>query len=719
MANVFTDYPEVPWKQGWRLAAGPSDPTPFFTGDTAGEIRPGHTSWSLVLSQPSPRLNTRLFSNALAIRSRKHGHSTSMAAILIEPGILTGTVSEMPLPELKSDREIQREENLAWIKTGRGIVLLLSRDSRFALVAGEYTHELALAKAEEALEPAFSELEQKETQQRKRTSRLFSINPRHNPPVAVAAESLRQRLRSRTAALHGTWSISDGFGHETFSLNELYPLTEAWLLTDPEVPMQLVTTALSLQQRSGGFPAWADSRGMVSSAVAWPMIIQSFELAWQQQSDATLLKTHLPALRKYMQWALRYFDPHRDLIPAWQGEAEIFVPDSYDRGKATPELTVMLIGELEALQRLCGQLEHTETATPPLQAEQEQLASTLTTVFWNAETKEFSNVWKDGHTLHEPSFASFLPLFWRGLPAGFKAPLLENFEETRGFPGHGNPVHWNKEQIDGSTALPAVHQFMAFQALRRADSGRALLMLFVRRARDGFSAWFERESIQAARHITHGGGDSQTAFELGPVTASLLLTTQAEFQQDTSTHAPVAKTIQQWFHQMRLTTADLKIVLIIAIGIAIIHLLYNLPGSQTADSRMAEAALSYSQGQFRRSLQICRQHPDHPLAQFLEANLLMLTESPAEAEALYLKALRSETASPSALFGYALALQMNGKFDEAAKRYNDFIDIYEYSMGGPIIEMAYGFLRLTEEKFATPPKWKRVYALPMMNDLGL
>ncbi len=718
MTNIFKEYPAVPWNEGWRLTSGAEDTAPLFTAADPGQIRAADPAWTLSLIAPSAQLSTRLFSNALSISTRKNGRQLQVTAVVIKPGILTGTAADLPPPALRADDARTEEPGLAWVKTGFGIALLLTRESRFAFVTGAYSKDLALLKAEEALELREEDLVQIQTASRERVSALFSINPRHNPPVAIAAESLRQRLRGRTVALHGIWSTADGFDSDTFSLNEIYPLVEAWLLIEPGTAMELVKTALSLQQNSGGFPLWVDHEGVSAASAPWPLIVQSFERAWQDQQDPALLKKNMPALRKYMQWALRYFDPHRDKIPTWQGEQEVFVPGSFDRGKATPDLTVMLITELEALLRLCEQSETAETAAAPLKEELEQLTRTLTTIFWSVETKAFSNTWKDGHYHHEPSFGSFLPLLWRNLPSTYTTALLENFEETHGFPGHGDTGDWNKEQIDDTTHLPVIHQFMALQTLRRADRERAMLTLFIRRARDGFAAWFERESIHAARHGTRSE-PKQKLFELGPVTAALLLSTQSEFQQSAAGHAPTLKSMQRWVHRMQFTTQDLKITAGVLIAMLLIHLLYNVPRHEAGNARMAEANLYYSQGQFRKALQLCRRYPDHPLSQFLQANLYMLTDNPSEAEPLYLAALRSETASPSALFGYALSLQLNEKFEEAAKRYNDFIDIYETQPQIRLTEFAYEFLRLSEEKFSQPPKWKRVYALPDMNDLGL
>jgi tetratricopeptide (TPR) repeat protein len=712
MKNVFTDYPDAPWKQGWKFLSGPADLTPFVTRSIPGALGRTGENWTLQLIAPEAPCTCRLLSNGFSISARKDPEKNRMDVLVLEPSVLCGTASGLPMPQLTSATEIKTNNGSVWTQSGSLTVLLLQQGQRFALVCGELTPEHALVKAETALELDFEARVQNETEERQNISRLFSVNPRHNPPVALAAENLSARLRERTPAIHGLWSEAEGFASATFSLNELYPLVRAWGLTDPAVALELAQTALSLQQSSGGFPSWIEAGGVISPAAPWPLIAQSFELAWQHSRNPVLLKKHLPALRKYVLWAVRRFDPHRDSVPTWQSEQELLVPQPFERGKATPELTVLLIAEMEAVLRLDKESEHPGNATASLTEERDQLIRTLNTIFWNPAAKAFSNAWKDGHYLHEPSFGSFMPLFWRGLDKEKQTALLERFEETHGFPGHHPPASWKQEEIDDTAHLPAIHQFMTLEALR--NTGGNLLPLFVRRAREGFAAWFERESIEAAR----GNGTGSPAYALGPVTAALVLTVQAEFEHTASRAPSAARQILQWSHRLRISKTDLRIASVFLLAILIIHLAYTLPRSRDTNSRVAEAALNYQQGRYTDALRICRHYPHHALSRFLHANILMLGERPDQAEELYRQALTQETESPSALFGLALALQMNGELKQAEKRYNDFIDIYE-TRHPEAAELAYEFLQLTREQFSKPPRWRRVYVLPMMNDLGL
>lgn len=714
MQNIFTDYPDIPWKQGWRFLSGPEDHTPFITGATTGEFSDPSGGWALQLIDPATPCTTRLFCNGFSISANRQPKKNRIEALLTTSGVLCGVVSGLPMPQLTATVEITKDNGFSWIQRGHTTILLLQQNDHFALVRGELTPERALGKAEAALDENLEILAQNETEERANISLLFSANPRHNPPVALAAETLTARLRERTGTLHGLWSLADGFANETFSLNELYPLVRAWMLINPSVALDLTQTALSLQQSSGGFPAWVEAGGMTSTSAPWPFIAQSFELVWQSHRDAALLRKHLPALRKYVQWALRRFDPHRDRIPAWQNEQEVFVPETFSRGKATPELTVMLIAEIEALLRLCKESEHAETAAESLIEELKQLIQTLNTVFWDPALKAFSNVWKDGHYLHEPSFGSFMPLFYRGLDREKQTALLDNFEETHGFPGHHAPSSWKQEEIDNTVLLPAIHQFMALESLRNTESAQAPLMLFVRRVRDGFAVWFERESLEAARNVT----TSAPAYTLGPVTAALILTVQAEFERNAANAPSTAQLILRWGHRMRIKKTDFRIAGAFLVAILIIHLAYAIPRKHNIEARIAEAALNYQQGRYTETLKICRHYPHSALSCFLQANLLIRADHPDLAEKLYRQALTQETESPSALFGLALALQMNGKFKEAEKRYVDFIDLYETSHPKEA-KLADEFILLTREQFSKPPRWRQVYNLPMMNDLGL
>jgi len=750
MQNIFIDHPAVPWKQGWAFSAGPEDSSRFITGAISNTLTLADATWTLQLLPISETCSARLLSNGFSISTRKNPEKNRLDALLLESGVWRGHFLGLPSPTLHAQTVLTDGAGLSWVSEENNITLLLCKEDHFALIQGGFSKEQALRKAEDALDEDIESLVKIETTRRESVTNLFSINPRHNPPVALAAESLIRRLRTRTPSIHGRWSVADGFDDETFSLNELYALVGAWSLMDPSTAMELTRTALSLQQASGGFPAWVTRTGIQSTAAPWPLMIQTFERAWESnESDPLILKQILPALRKYIQWALRRFDPHRDGIPAWQSEQEAFVPDSFERNKATPDLTVMLLGEMDALLRLCEQNHDSERAIESLTEQRNQLAHTLTSIFWNAEKQSFSNAWKNGHFIDEPSFGSFLPLLWDDLERKHQTPLLENFEETHGFPGHAEPASWKQEQIDDTAHLPAIHQFMAFEALRCADKGRALLMLFVRRAREGFAAWFERECIEAARSEDRGqrskvkGQKSEIrseaspienqkssivnsprpAFALGPVTAALTLTTQHEFQREARQKSPLVKQLLRGVHRARFTRTDLRIIVIFSIAILMAHLAYNRGEEKNTEARMAEASISYKQGEFTEAIKICRSYPDHVLSRFIRANLLIFTGNSLQAEELYHMALIEETGSPSALFGYALALQMNEKYDAAIQRYNDFIDIYEAQVSDParedLIDLAYEFMRLAEEEFSQPPRWKRTYAQPLMNDLSL
>ncbi len=711
METVLDIYPSVPWAAGWHLRAAAADNRPLITGPETGTLTAPGAQWTLRTTDPAAGFSTRLLSNGFSVRARRRPRENRMDALLSEPGILCGCVHGLPAPSLVADGPVSAENDFSWIQHGAHTALLLLRGNRFVFVYGSMNPARAMDCAETGMQESFDSFLQQETDRRARIQRLLSINPRHNPPVALAAETLIGRLRERTASIHGLWSCAEGFDVETFSLNELYPLVRAWVLINPDIAMDLVETALSLQQPSGDIPAWVDRGGRVSTAAAWPLPAQAFEHAWQVRRDPDRLRKHLPALRKYIQRALRRFDPHRDRIPAWQSEQELLIPGPFERGRATPELTVLLITEIDAVVRLC---EQSETTPPPpaLLEERSQLIRTLDTVFWNPAEKAFSNTWKDGHYKHDPSFGSFLPLLRHDLDADRKNLLIERFEETRRFPGQSAGGNWKQEQTGTTARLPTVHQFLALEALHR--SGAVPLRFFVQQIREHVTAWFEQQSLAAARHRESADG---SVYDPGPVTAALILAAQDLFEREAARAPSAARLLHQWVHRLRFNRTDLTILVTILIAAMLIHLAYTLPRRADAEERMAEALLDYRQGRLREAMTVCRRFPEHPVSRFVRANLLLLTEEPERAAELYRQVLLQHPDSASALLGLALSRQMSGHLEQAEKRYVDFLDLYE-KIHPEAAALANEFLLLTQEGFQTPPRWRRLPALPLMADPG-
>jgi tetratricopeptide (TPR) repeat protein len=292
-----------------------------------------------------------------------------------------------------------------------------------------------------------------------------------------------------------------------------------------------------------------------------------------------------------------------------------------------------------------------------------------------------------------------------------RAALLEHFEETRGFPGQPRPASWEQEKTDHTASLPAIHQFIALEALRNATD--SLRSIFVHRARERFAAWFARERL-----VSPEESPARAAYAMGPVTAALILTVQEESGQEAARAPSAARQILNLGHRLKIRKTDLRIVSTVLLAMLLVHLLYNLPRRHDIEARIADAALYYQQGRYTEAMQICRRYPHTARSLLLQANMMMLAERPDQAEPLYRQALKKDTESASALFGLALALQLNGEFKQAEKRYIDFIDLYE-TRWPEAANLADEFIRLSRAQFKSPPRWKQVFALPMMKDLRL
>ncbi|MGE4488425.1 MAG: hypothetical protein AB7E95_02645 [Kiritimatiellales bacterium] len=708
MQNVFTDYPDIPWKPDWQIASGPGDNCPFITKESYGTLSVPGADWMLEITEPSAACSVRLFADGLSFsRTRKKTqHRTDI--LNLSPGVLYGICHKQRLPRLIG--ATGQNENASWAVSGAGIALLAqSRQTpHFVLVHGAFSMEQAYQKAEQVLTENHDRRFQEETERRQQIATLFTLNSRHNPPAALAAESLVRRLREKTGPLPGLWSLAEGFEQPAFSLNELYPLVQAWNRINPTVSFQLMETALALQGHSGGLPAWIEASGQVSFTAPWPMIIQAFDAAWSVNSDIEILPEYLPKLRKYILWALRHFDPHHDGMPCWQSQYEVFIPGSFKRHKSTADLVALLIAELDALLRLCQASPYEEPSIQVLTAERDRLKRLLLTIFWNPDTKTFSTAWDSGHFVYEPTFGALMPMILQGLDSTQMMTNEENGEIAQ------KDVILSAEQDHISQKTPqfAIQQFMVTDAVHRVPVETGLIIKpFVRDIRETISLWFNL----AGKEQPSSG---KPAYELDPITASLILLIQNDLKKTLTEQSAALRKLSYWKARLRLNRTDFLIVGACLIGVTVVHLAYNIPREHAADTHMANAALNYKQGRLTETLAICRRYPNHPLSQFLSANLFMLTEQPQEAEQLYRKVLLQKTESPSALLGLALSQQINGKFDEAVKRYIDFLDLYEERFP-EAASIAEEFLQLTENGFSRPPRWRAVFSLPLMQDLGL
>jgi len=689
----LSQYPEVPWKQGWALGTFTTQPEPgaISTAREAG--------WRCHLMPATGSFTTRFFYNGVLLQHRSRQVAEIIEAFSIAPGILLGTFTGEP-PTLE-------------IETPDSAVHLALNGSLFCLACGENAQE----KAESALRLDFTALQDGEQRRRHFAGAFEHIPPRHRPALALAAENLLRKRRDAEGVFTGCWSEAAGFDRPAFSLNELYPLIQAWLLIDIETAEEFLKTAINLQDAHGDFPAWCEPGGRRSPVSPWPFMAQTAEAVWMKRQNPGLLKTLLPTLRKYLQGALRRFDPHRDHVPHWQSEAEALVPEAFGREKATPDLTAMLLCEIDALLRLYSHTELAETPSASMQEERKLLIKALTASFWNPEARAFVNTWRNGQLEYEPFFGSFLPLLWTGLDDEYRRTVLENFEETHSFPGSQDPGTWKHEKMDDSSHLPAIHQFMAFEALRRSDGNGLLLRLFTRRVREGFFTWFERQSVHAARETRRDTALDKAAYELGPVTASLVLTAQAELQRHTGPAPAPARLLQALRHRLGINRKDLWIILFMSGLMLAAHTCYRLPrGKIDADTALAEAKFLYSQGRLQDAMHICHQHPEHPLSQLLRANLLLFMENPAEASPLYKDLLLEESDRPAAVLGLAVSLHLSEEYEGAFRYYTWFIDYYApaYPELKGLIE---NYRELAREEFQTLPRWRQTVSHALMSEL--
>ncbi len=192
---------------------------------------------------------------------------------------------------------------------------------------------------------------------------------------------------------------------------------------DPQLCRKLVDRILSARRGEGLLTANAAGGTASRTVAAWPLWACVAESLQQQFPDPEWNCRARPLLMRTFFAAMAYFDPGEYGLPHWRSRYEAWDRDSYRTNLATPELTVLLLLEIDALRRMCRQPPATEPDTALLEA-REQLVTGLLEYMADSEQDCFvARRLGGGQEPTSPRLALF-PLLWPGLPGNWVGRLL-------------------------------------------------------------------------------------------------------------------------------------------------------------------------------------------------------------------------------------------------------------------------------------------------------
>ena len=719
MSSIFQSYPAHPWLPGWAFepqGCGTSfrenNAGYFFQAlETVGHIAPNTESpeWSIQIPVPQNCRINLLFNGFCGYLNRKR-RTFSAEVIVPEPGILWGRFSNVPAPALLSEEPSVETEGFQWLESDTSPALLAIRDGIFCLVTKARIFDDAVQQAEAYLEKDFEAALSGELERRVGATKLFEQMDHHDSLAVIGTECMMRALRPPEGAIPGIWSQSPATDRPQTNTNELYALALAWRHIDIGTAEDLVRSTLKRQTSSGAIPvAFSPHETFSVLEAPKPLIAKTAEKVWLVRKDAQFLADIVPPLRRHLQWLLHHFDPKRRGLHCWQNSSEPLVPEIYESDLATADLAILLLTEIEALNRLRQASPACANQPPYFEKERELLEFNLNTQFWDEEAAQFSNAIARGRVVQMKGFPAFVPLLWKKLPRQQKEPVLERIRESGKLPGGLSVLSWRKSALDDHS-FPLLQQLLVLETLKTADPNGTLLRDFARVTLQGFVEW---HTLSIEEHGT---------LEIDPVTAAYIMNLQGTHNYRYHAQGRVSGWLFKVVRKTRSDWFDLAVVAVALIGIFGVHTLYEQlhrpPPLAELEMRMHSAYANQDRAQvFANSAQIIRHYPEQAAeARLMNGNLLMLQGEYEQAAALFANIRKEHPDSPAAMVSLGLAYQLQGRFPEADANFEEFTYLFDEIFPELVAEIQ-RCRYLMQEGFRAPPKWKEIYRYPSLHEL--
>jgi hypothetical protein len=719
MNFIFRSYPTHPWFAGWTyeprgcnstFRANSSDLF-FKTLETVGRIIPNteEPEWAIQIPVPQNSDINILFNGFCAYFEQKTGrHGAEI--IIPEPGVIWGRSIGIPAPVIATDLPIEEGTGFKWVESETTKMLLAVRENIFCLITKDRLQTDAIELAEHYFSMDLEEKLIHEYEVRSGARSLFEDMANHDSLAAICAESIMKSLRPPEGSIPLSWCQSSSSAMPQFNLNELYPLALAWRLIDIDIAEELVSCVLKVQTNSGAIPVlYAPHTTHSVLEAPKPFLAKTLEAVWEVRKDDAFLNAMLPLLRRHLQWMLHHFDPKRRGIHCWKNRTEPIIPELYESDMATVDLTVLLLTEIEALNRLRG---HSSTFSSDKEYFEEQrstLEHNLLDQFWNNQDSAFSNAIVRDKVQSLKGFPAFTPLLWGKLPNTHRNSILESVHESGTLPGGLSVLSWRKSALDDNS-FPLLQQILVFQALKTADPHGQLLRDFSRITLQGFVEWHSL-SIEENNELP-----------INPVTAAFIMNIQSMHQYRYHARGTVTGFLFKVLNKTRADRFDLIVIASTLFALYSCHLIYNvLKAPPPLPMLQAQMNSAYSNkdmdGTLKNSMAIIHHYPDQAVdAKLLAANISMFKNDFITAIELYESVRSQNPDSPGPMIALGLAYQIQGRFKDAEKNYFEFCYIFE-EIFPELVQEVNHYRYLMEEGFSTPPKWQEIYRYQLMHEL--
>lgn len=720
MNFLFRPYPIHPWISEWTLEPSGCNSTQrerfsqlfFKSQPTVGRIAPNTAMPEWALQVPVPQNSSiHLLCNGFCAYFEHKAIKCGAEVITPEPGVLWGRISGIPTPVLTTgDTPLEAAEE-QWLETDNLNVLLQIRNDTFCLVTRTHARSEAEAMAASYFSRDFEVALTAEFDRRAGALSLFQHLAHHDALAVISVESMMKALRPAEGRIPLRWSQTAATDDDqpVFNINELFPLALAWSRVDIAIAEELVLCALRIQTNAGAIPVRFSPHTTYSVMEApKPLLIKTAELVWDVRKDPAYLDIILPLLRRHMQWMLHHFDPKRRNVYCWKNRNEPIAAEAYSSDMATVDLAVLILTEIEALNRLNA---HSSRGSSHalFNDEKTALAQSITDQFWNDAESAFTNAYVRDSLTPLSGFPAFSPLLWRDLPNDQKRAILDTAHESENLPGQLNVLSWRQSSMNDHS-YPLLLQFLVFTALRVADPHGSLLRDFSRLTLQGFLEW---HTISL---------ETEHSVNLPPTAAAFIVNIQSMHHRRYQSGGNATGLLAKFLRKTNADRTDLGVIIATLMLIFSVHLIFDVlkapPPLSLLETQMNSA---YAEKDGEVALQNCNAiieyYPERAArARLLAANILIIHDLFEEAEAM-LKEVRKEFPdAPGAMISLGLVLQLQGHFEEAEKNYYEFCYLFDEIFPEVVLEVNQ-FRYLMQEGFRAPPKWREIYRYQFMHEL--
>ncbi len=695
MADDSKDRPPLlHWTKDWTFSVSGwnSDADPLAEGCFRALANPGDLApvevpapWSFHLSPPDPvgPPSLVLLANGYRLTFPQESRLAACTCVLVRPGVLVGrSTPGMSLSLFCAESETHKEGHTEWIDLpGRHALLAksdLADETRFCLIAGQGDPAQSMDSARYWMTENADELFDKEIAQRTPFWSDRQVLPTHRRHLWVAVESLISRIRPPCGAFPFRWSVGDRIEGTILDANQTLPLVLAWRSIDAAVAEDIVCSVMSCQAENGSIPAAISADGVVlSSAPAWPLLAQAACAAWECRRNPKFLAYVLPRLYRYLAHAVSHTDPRACGIHCWQASSESILPQVFDAGLESPELTTFLICEIEAFLQLCEAAPQFTFDRAALDAKHDNLIQRLLQELWDNKAKIFRSRYENGDPIERISIGSILPLLWRELPPRHEEPLLRRLNSRAPFHTPcGAPLWLRWEDETGTPPIPALHQALLLEALIRTGAQQEL------RAFSGTLSARLAQLFDTGAGLPNElqtlNGDHRSATPQPVIPATLAVLLAAGGHEHTGSGDPALRNLR-WMDRHRAALVGAAVaILVLGVGAVTTALIARrtLPAA-TLEALAGLARQQCAGGNYDGAIatyeKLWEGTRGASAIELLMGNTYFAKGDYPAAEKLYRSVLQKDPQSLTALHNLGLTLFKQNRMDEAADCYRELI----------------------------------------------